>query len=803
MRRPLWRVALWYVAGVALAREFHVPVIGLFFLCAVSLFAAAAWEKARTALLCLSVFTFGWLALEIRTEIFSPHDLRVLFDVQPQLVTLRGRLEEPPSLTVFERRGEEAWRTHATLRVESFSTGTNWAPAFGRVAVLAPGILGDDFFTGRSVEVFGVIQPPRRPLAEGLFDYREYLRWQGIHFLFQTKSTDDWRAIGGEAKPPWSERFSRWAQSTLQRNLPIEDEPLRLTWAMALGWKTALTDDVSEPFIRTGTMHIFAISGLHIALIAGILVALLRVLQMPRGACGVVAIPLIWFYTAATGWQSSAIRSTIMMTIVIAGWSLRRPSDLLNSLGAAGFIILVWQPEQLFQASFQLSFFVVLAIALFLPPIEDRVQRLLSPDPLLPPELRPRWQRWLDVPIRWLAMSFATSFAAWLGSVPLTAYYFHMFTPVSLLANLAIVPMSSAALVCNLGSVVCGDWLPWLTELFNHAGWFWMKGMVIASDWFAHLPGASWNVREPTPLAITVYYVIVLLAFDGWLFAPQRWRWTVPTVSLCLITFLAVNWFQQRNLTRITILPLGGGSSIWVDAPGRANDLLIDTGSEPSVRFAAKPFLRAQGVNTLPNLLLAHSNTRNIGGAPVVATEFRATRVVTAAVKSRSTTLRQTIGQIESAHIPITTIQRGETVSGWSVLHPDAADKFTQADDGAVVLRKEIKGVPVLLLSSLGKAGQAKLFERAGDLRADIIVAGLPRQGEPLNDALLEAINPRLIVITDSDYPASERAGKILRDRLAARNIPVIYTSHSGAVTLEFRGGSALAKTMTDGVVWP
>src|SRR5258705_5065733 len=200
----------------------------------------------------------------------------------------------------------------------------------------------------------------------------------------------------------WSDRFQFWAKQTLARGLPTEDEDLRLLWAMTLGWQTALTSEVSEPFMRTGTMHIFAISGLHIALIAGILVSLLRVLQIPRGLCGWMVVPLIWFYTAATGWQSSAIRSTIMMSVIIAGWAIKRPSDLLNYLAAAGFIILLWDPQQLFQASFQLSFFVVLSIALLIPPIEQLRERFLQPDSLLPPELRPRWLRWLDGRIRCL-----------------------------------------------------------------------------------------------------------------------------------------------------------------------------------------------------------------------------------------------------------------------------------------------------------------------------------------------------------------------------------------------------------------
>ena len=80
---------------------------------------------------------------------------------------------------------------------------------------------------------------------------------------------------------------------------------------MTLGWRTAFTGDISEPFLRAGTMHLFAIDGLRIALISGMLVALLRMLQISRAWCGLIAIPLIWFYTAATGWESSAIRASV------------------------------------------------------------------------------------------------------------------------------------------------------------------------------------------------------------------------------------------------------------------------------------------------------------------------------------------------------------------------------------------------------------------------------------------------------------------------------------------------------------
>src|SRR5260370_36787618 len=128
------------------------------------------------------------------------------------------------------------------------------------------------------------------------------------------------------------------------------------------------------------------------------------------------------------------------MTVIIGGWSLKRPSNLLNSLATAAFIILVWDPQQLFQASFQLSFFVVLSLALFTPALERVRRRLFQRDPLVPADLRPRRQRSVDPALRHVTAILVTSLSARLGCLPLAAFYFHFFTPVSLLAHLIVLP---------------------------------------------------------------------------------------------------------------------------------------------------------------------------------------------------------------------------------------------------------------------------------------------------------------------------------------------------------------------------
>ncbi|MFO1513177.1 MAG: ComEC/Rec2 family competence protein [Verrucomicrobiota bacterium] len=491
MKRPLLPVALCYVGGLLLAEAVQPPLLllflGAFGLLGLSLFGS----QARGYLLWPLLVLVGWTNLVSRTAVTSPHDLRLIVGSEPMLTTVRGTLEETPNLRVYDRGDHETSHTLVPLRVTALAQRDNWQPASGRITVTTKGALPTDYFAGREVEITGVLAPPPSPIAPGLFDYRAYLARQGIYYQLKSDGVRDWRAVDSNTNgPPFTDRFLAWAQATLAHGLPEEDEPLRLMWAMTLGWKTALSGEINEPFMRSGTMHIFAISGLHIALISGILVSLLRVVRVPRIWCGLVVIPLIWFYTAATGWQSSAIRSTVMMTIVIGGWSLRRPSDLLNSLAAAGFVILLWDPQQLFQASFQLSFFVVLSIALFMPPLEKLRDRLLAVDPLLAPEAMTRWQRTWRAVARILTASLVTSLAAWLGSLPLSAYYFHLFSPVTLLANLIVVPMSSFALMCNLGSLICGSWLPWATELFNHCGWFWMLGMMKISRWSTELPGA-------------------------------------------------------------------------------------------------------------------------------------------------------------------------------------------------------------------------------------------------------------------------------------------------------------------------
>lgn len=788
IKRPFVRVVLAYVGGILLADWISFPLAGLGVLTLAVGLVALGWAKYRATLLALLVFLTGAVNLTRHTAVISPHDLRILIADRSEFLVVRGVLPQTPYHRIYDQNSEPAVRSLAQVAVSAIKRRNEpWQPASGLVAVSTKGLLPPDCHAGQQVEVVGVLQPPAAPVAEGLFDYRAYLRRAGIYYQLQVRGTNDWNLLTPTVPPPVSDRFLAWAKKILSLGLPAEDEPLQLLWTMTLGWKAALTDEVAAPFMRSGTMHIFAISGLHIALIAGILVALLRVLQLPRALCGFIIIPLLWFYTGVTGWQASAIRSTVMMSVIIAGWSLRRPSDLLNSLAVAGGIILLWQPQQLFQASFQLSFFVVLSLALFSPVLEAIRRRWLAADPLLPDEMRPLWQRWARAVAGWLSAGFTTSLAAWLGSIPLIAYFFHLFTPVSLLANVIVVPLSSAALASNLASLLVGGWWPGLAELFNHSAWFWMLLMVRLSEWAAGLPGGCFQVGAPSVLGFGLYYTALVVVMAGWLKQP-RWRWWICGGLAAMLLLLAIQWQRERHTTRLTVLPLRGGSAVYCDAPGKADDALIDCGDVTPAQFVLQPFLQAQGLNHLPRLVLTHGDLKRVGATEMISRTFAVPEIVTSPVQFRSPVYREIVAGLERTPERWRQVNSGDAVGPWTVLYPPAQHaNFPVADAAALVLAGTFDGVRVLLLSDLGRPGQEELLARGGDLRADIVVAGLPVEGEPLCEGLLDAIRPRAVVIADSELPATRRASPQLRARLGQRKALVFYTREACAVTLEVR----------------
>jgi competence protein ComEC len=293
-----------------------------------------------------------------------------------------------------------------------------------------------------------------------------------------------------------------------------------------------------------------------------------------------------------------------------------------------------------------------------------------------------------------------------------------------------------------------------------------------------------------------LYYAIFLAVVTGWLFQPRLRTAKFTTLGLALICCTWQFW-QSARLTRLDILSFNGGSAIYFDALGKKNDLLVDCGPVNTVKSTTKPFLRAQGVNTLPNLVLTHGDIHHVGGAELVANLFSVKHIHASTIHFRSPAYRNLMNIFELKPGLVRTIHRNDQIGFWTVLHPNPTDHFSQADDNAVVLFGTFGKTRVLLLSDLGRPGQNALLDRNPGLKADIVITGLPVQTEPICDSLLAQLQPRLIIVSDAEFPISERASAKLCERLAEKSVPVLYTHSTGSATVEFRSDKWTVRTMS------
>lgn len=721
----------------------------------------------------LLVVALGWVGLNERTRVQGAHDLRVLVEAEGALARVRGHIVSSPKVVRvgFAERRQFLVETEA-VQLNSIE---HWQPAVGKVWVAVTNRLETGWHTGANVELDGVLRRPSSAAYPGGFDRRHQLARRGVYHELRTDDLSSFKLLSQSRPLPWGARFREWGRECLARGLP-KDEAVELLWAMSLGWRTGLTAEVAGPFMQSGTLHLFAISGLHVALVAGILVVLLRVLRLGRQGAALVAIPLLWFYAGATGWQPSAVRATVMMTVLLGGWVFRRPVNVLNSLGLAAFLILLNDPQQLFRVSFQLSFAVVFSLALVVPPVGAWLNAKVQPDAYLPQPLWPWWRRWILWPSQWIAGALAVSFGAWLASLPLVAHHFHLFNPVALLANVPVVFCGMAALASCLGSLLFGVWLEPVSVCFNHTAWFFMHAMMTLSREAAELPGAWQYVRAPERWMMAGWYALLFGIGSGWFLKSTVRRWALAG-GIVFIGMLGYAWFEDRRTVRMTFLP--GGPVTHVEQGG----MLVDCGDERMAEFVIPRHLRVRGVDQLEGCVITHAVGHHAGGIGGLLEQQPLNWLKACSARSTSRVQKELdalLDAVESNGL----LSANDWVNGWQVLHPPPGKDFRRSSNDALVLRGEFHGVRVLLLGDLGHDGRQSMARQVNDLQADILVVSKPDRSLPVGVSFLKLVKPKVIVVQDCDFPVTKRASREWLNELGREGAVVMSLRQFGGVRL-------------------
>lgn len=390
----------------------------------------------------------------------------------------RDRLPEwdqlPDREIIFSIRVERVWSSSADGRLYNFLgrlTDVNHPAAelnnqWTHVQLRRPQDPAAGLERGATLRLIGRVVPLREDNA---YRFDQYLEEQGLNFRVRQA-----RWLGNLAPPSAyaqaREALKHHAGSTLSAGLEQHPDLAGALRAMLLGERHELSDNAKTLFMRSGTMHLFAISGLHIGVIAVTVLVTLRLLRLPRGLRFLAGAILLWLYVDLIGRPPSAQRAWLMITCYHAARTLRAPGNPLSAIAASALLVLLIDPRQLFSAGFQMSYAIVFALLIHGVPLGEQWQRRVRPWRDLPTASLAWWQRSTQAGVKGLMMAAALTWTASLIGLLTSIAFFGWFTPLAFYANVLLVPLAGGVVAAGFAAIVLG-WLGLanVALLFNHA----------------------------------------------------------------------------------------------------------------------------------------------------------------------------------------------------------------------------------------------------------------------------------------------------------------------------------------------
>jgi competence protein ComEC len=751
-RQPFVGLALTAAIGIIIADIFPFPGTALIVVTIVLAICIVIVAWRPTLLVTYFIVGFGFILLHrLDTSNTEGQQLADELGSRPRVATVTGCVITEPKV---------APSSFATflLRLKSieFEGRKQSTRAVWQVRWKSTPEFGDE------LKLFGIaeiIAPPRNP---GEFDMRSYLARHDVRRLLFVRYPEDGALIrhgGGNSILHAAQKSRTWMQNAICRGLDAAPEVQSFLSGIVLGIRHETPEDIEEPFQQTGTVHLFAVAGLHVGIVAALLWMLATVACLSRKWAAALIIPSLFFYAAITGLHVPSVRAAVMASILVGGLFFERKVFVLNSLAAAAFFLLCWNTNELFSTGFQLSFAVVAAIILFADPFAGFLQRWTAPDPFLPRSLLRGTRRRMHAAFEWLCRGTGVSLAAWLGSLPLVLWYFYIVTPISLVANLIVVPIAFFILAIALLSLLSTPLLPGLAVIFNNANWLLVQLVMGIVQFLAHAPGGHFYVEHP-------------------------------------------HW-SEKLVAKITVLDVDAGAAVHLQT-GSAN-WLFDCGNERTYQRVVREYLHWAGINRLSGLLLTHGDALHLGGTAQLLDDFPKVRVVDNATPDHSGAHRNVQHLFRERGIKLNNLFAGDSFRlsrdvTAHVLFPPRNFSAPIADDQAYVIHLIVApATGILFMSDSGIKTEQALLASGLNLQSDIIVKGQHHSGESGSDAFLDATRPRLIIATSRDFPGYERISDAWVENIRKRGIKLFRQDEAGAVTLSFRQDSWEAQSYFTG----
>ncbi len=501
-------IFIFFALGILFARFITVPSLAIMFIAAllfvISLFLFER-QSASNYILLLLLVLLGILHSQNRRTVYSDDISKYARYLYGQDVSLEGEIISDVSKNIFR----SSTKTTFILKVTRINDSGVWKNTSGTILV---NIFRDiQLNYADRILILGKLHQPFSYGVENNFSYKEYLRNKGINYILSVKKNNNVALSAQKKGRPLNDKLYFFRNILKERfNQYLSFNESAIMRAFILGDRSNMPNPIEDIFIQTGTMHILAISGLHVSMIASVIIFFLKIFPFKRIWQYIIAIILLIFYCYITESRPSVVRSTVMIAIFLFGFILEKESDLLNNLALAGFVLLLYSPFNLFDVGFQLSFICVLAIIVLVPFLNEVINTFLKKEGFLK---------------RFVSGSLAMSLGVWIFVCGLIYYYFQIITPVTILANIFVIPVSYALLILGLGLLVFSFINPWLTMLIGLLIKINLNFMVGIIFLMSKLPMAYIVFKESKILYVVIYYMVLcsfLIVFSRYIRARMR-----------------------------------------------------------------------------------------------------------------------------------------------------------------------------------------------------------------------------------------------------------------------------------------
>ncbi|MFL5773350.1 MAG: ComEC/Rec2 family competence protein [Flavisolibacter sp.] len=520
---PCIRLLMPFMGGIIIQHEYRLPCEFLF-ICWVSslvvvslLFFISLKSRFRliaiNGIICCLMITITGSIITCRNDVTE--NKKWIGNINQAGILLLADLKEPVE--------EKAGTFRGIVQVRFFLNENYCSPACGKLIIYFkkdgnPPAAGTEILINKIPELVNTSGNP------GSFDFKSYCLFQGItHQLYVTKDNYAIVATGrNSALESFIQQSRDLVLNCLKKN--INGRELGLAEALLVGYKDDLDKNLVKAYSRTGVVHIIAISGMHLALIYGLLMFITYPLKKITWLRTLVILSGLWVFTLMAGAQASVTRSAVMFTCIALGALSGRKSFTFNTLALSAFVLLCYQPFWLWDVGFQLSYSAVLSILVF---YKKMYGFLYLPNRILD-------GIWKTV---------AISLSAQVVTTPLTIFYFHQFPLLFILTNLVAVPLSGIILFAEIFLCMI-TWNAQLAQIAGHITTLLISLMNHYIERINNISFAVWNGFSVSVFEVMMMYILIA-SLSYWLIEKSR-----KALLLSLMVIISIGCIRSLSFIR-------------------------------------------------------------------------------------------------------------------------------------------------------------------------------------------------------------------------------------------------------------